>query len=218
MTQPPILHKVTAFITRAHPDREGVCELLLFEHPFAGNQIPAGTVEDGEAFTDAAIREAHEETGFPMAALSIDAYLGQEIEPLPPDRLPCLHPATVYSRPDSTSFDWARVPRGVVVTKLGRRANGFTHVTYSEYDHTLNPQFVTFTITGWVRSEVLAARQMRHYYRVALDDDSAYSMPPRWTVYTDNHTFTLFWAALDAVPPLIEGQDRWLAVLLKALD
>ena len=43
---PDSVEKVTAFITRRVDDG---CELLLFEHPVGGVQIPAGTVEPGEA-------------------------------------------------------------------------------------------------------------------------------------------------------------------------
>ena len=39
------LEKVTAFILH---QEHGETELLLFEHPTAGIQIPAGTVEEGE--------------------------------------------------------------------------------------------------------------------------------------------------------------------------
>ena len=39
------LHKVTAFILRRAP---GGPELLLIQHPHAGIQVPAGTVEPGE--------------------------------------------------------------------------------------------------------------------------------------------------------------------------
>ena len=52
--------KVTALITRPGPAGP---ELLVFEHPHAGVQLPAGTVEEGESFEAAAMREAWEETG-----------------------------------------------------------------------------------------------------------------------------------------------------------
>lgn len=49
------LEKVTVFITRGKANK---IELLLFEHPNAGIQLPAGTVEINENHYDAALREA----------------------------------------------------------------------------------------------------------------------------------------------------------------
>ncbi|MEZ4615878.1 MAG: NUDIX domain-containing protein [Caldilineaceae bacterium] len=55
-----IAQKVTAFVTRS--TAQGT-ELLLFKHPRAGIQLPAGTVEIDEAHAAAAACEAYEETG-----------------------------------------------------------------------------------------------------------------------------------------------------------
>ena len=63
-------HKVFAYIT--HGER-----LLLLSHPFApdaGIQVPAGTVEAGEDWTTAVLREAYEETG--LDNLEIVRHLG----------------------------------------------------------------------------------------------------------------------------------------------
>ena len=52
--------------------------LLVFEHPDhpdAGIQVPAGTVEPGEDPADAVLREAREETG--LAGLKLAAFLGE---------------------------------------------------------------------------------------------------------------------------------------------
>jgi 8-oxo-dGTP diphosphatase len=47
------------------------------ESPEAGIQVPAGSVEPGEALDAAALREAHEETGLPN--LRLVAYLGDQL-------------------------------------------------------------------------------------------------------------------------------------------
>jgi ADP-ribose pyrophosphatase YjhB (NUDIX family) len=65
--------KVFAYIT--HGDR-----LLVFSHPHApeaGIQVPAGTVEPGEPFEAAVLREAGEETGLP--GLTLARFLGQQV-------------------------------------------------------------------------------------------------------------------------------------------
>ena len=54
------IQKVTAFITQK---RNGLNTLLVFKHPTASIQIPAGTVEVGEDIETAVQREVHEETG-----------------------------------------------------------------------------------------------------------------------------------------------------------
>ena len=66
-----IIEKVTAFITRESVDGH---DLLLFKHPNAGIQIPAGTVEDDETPEEAVLREVSEETG--LTSLSVGEYLG----------------------------------------------------------------------------------------------------------------------------------------------
>jgi len=55
-----VVGKVVAFITRLGP---AGLELCVFEHPTAGIQLPAGTLEEGEEPLPGALREAHEETG-----------------------------------------------------------------------------------------------------------------------------------------------------------
>jgi RimJ/RimL family protein N-acetyltransferase/8-oxo-dGTP pyrophosphatase MutT (NUDIX family) len=66
-------HKVFAYITQA--DR-----LLVLSHPFApeaGIQVPAGTVDEDEAWATAVLREATEETG--LTGLQIGRYLGDDV-------------------------------------------------------------------------------------------------------------------------------------------
>lgn len=76
-----IVEKVTIFITR--PATSGI-DLLLIEHPTAGIQIPAGTVEIDEEPQAAAMREAREETG--LTTLRLQGYLGNRLEKLPPGK------------------------------------------------------------------------------------------------------------------------------------
>src|SRR4051794_18268544 len=70
--EPLHVRKAFAYITRGE-------ELLVFHHrdvslEVAGIQVPAGTIRDGEAAADAALREAIEETG--LDEVSLVGYLG----------------------------------------------------------------------------------------------------------------------------------------------
>lgn len=198
-----IVEKVTAFITRGAKDER---ELLLIEHPNAGIQIPAGTVEDGETPGEAVIREAAEETG--LTSLSIRRYLGCTEDKLPEDQRIIAEPTRVYARPDATSFDWAYLRRGISVT-LNRRMGGFSQVTYEEFDRIPDPQYVTICINGWVPDDALSDVKKRHFFHLEFHGHSEAS----WTIRADNHLFTLFWSPLAALPEIIHPQDEWLKFL-----
>ena len=88
---PTAVEKVTAFITRKQGDKH---YLLLFEHPNAGIQIPAGTVEDGETPEAAVVREVAEETGLKL--LSIHRYLGYAESKFPGGQRIMAEPTKVY--------------------------------------------------------------------------------------------------------------------------
>jgi 8-oxo-dGTP pyrophosphatase MutT (NUDIX family) len=54
------MKKVVPVILR-HPTQS--LEILAFRHPLAGSQLVKGTIEQGEKYDEAAIRELFEETG-----------------------------------------------------------------------------------------------------------------------------------------------------------
>jgi len=67
------IQKVVAYITNGR-------RLLVFKHtdfPEAGIQVPAGTVDPGEAPETAVLREAYEEIG--LTGLELVRYLGQRV-------------------------------------------------------------------------------------------------------------------------------------------
>ncbi len=195
-----ILHKVTCMITRQASQGR---ELLLIDHPHAGIQIPAGTVEPGEEAEEAAWREGQEETGLP--GLRLIKKLGKENEPLPRGRLVTAIKTGVYSRPDRSSFNWASLRTGLQVEVL-RRTAGFIQVRYSEEDDAASPEYITYEIMGWVPEEALTEQRTRHFYLFEATQET----PRRWEVTTDNHRFELFWAPLSELPAIIPPQDGWL--------
>jgi 8-oxo-dGTP pyrophosphatase MutT (NUDIX family) len=198
-----VLQKITAFITRRRP---AIPELLLLEHPYAGIQIPAGTVREGELPEIAARREAQEETG--LTGLRLNRYLGAADQVLPEARRAVLRRTIVYARPDRISFDWAYLPRGTRVRVL-QQQDQFAQILYEEPDRMPNPQSVTMRIMGWVRTSDLTRRQRRHFYHLVHEGPT----DQHWVIRVDHHRFQLFWAALDALPPLVPPQDDWLAYL-----
>jgi 8-oxo-dGTP pyrophosphatase MutT (NUDIX family) len=198
-----ILEKVTAFVTRSTPGGE---ELLMFEHPYAGFQIPAGTVEAGEAPEDAVLREAAEETG--LLGFHLRAGLGSEDWRLPEVLRFIAERTTVYGRPDPTSFDWSFLPRGTLV-HVERAVPGFSQVTFQEWDRWPERNYLSMRITGWVPDGVLATVRRRHFFHLLHPGDT----PAHWTVPVDNHLFRLFWAPLDRLPRPTSPQDGWLSFL-----
>ena len=207
----PPLPKVTVFITRQTPAGKF---LALFQHPHAGIQIPAGTVDPGETPEAAAVREAAEETR--LTDLTLLHLLGIRSEILPANQRVVLERTQVYTRPDLGSFDWAVLPRGSTVNLARESAQGggdFSHVTYLEYDNIDDPRYVTYQITGWVPSERLTDSRVRHFFH--FEYHGAQSEP--WWVQTDNHRFRLFWAPLDALPEIVAPQRVWLEAFWKKL-
>ena len=196
----PIVHKVTCFIIR----RIGKgTDLLLFNHPDVGIQIPAGTVNPGEDPEAAARREASEESG--QNNLVFLRLLGQADDPPSPGHLVLARPTTVYSRPDIGSMDWAHFRIGLPVEVL-RHAAGFTQVRYEETDRFIDPQYVNYSITGWVPDDALTDQRLRHFYLF----DEPYPTPNRWTVAIDYTVFELFWAPVGNLPPIVQPQDGWV--------
>ena len=198
-----VLEKVTAFVTRSGQQGD---ELLLFQHPFSGVQIPAGTVEAGETPEEAVRREGAEETG--LSGIELRASLGSDDWHLPGHLRLIAERTTVYARPDPDSFDWCYLPRGTMV-HVERAVPGFTQVTFQEWDRWPDRSYLSMRITGWVPDEALARVRRRHFFHLVHPGDT----PPRWEVPVDNHRFTLFWAPLARLPRPISPQDTWLAFL-----
>jgi 8-oxo-dGTP pyrophosphatase MutT (NUDIX family) len=195
-----IVHKVTCFITR-HTD-QGI-DLLLFNHPYVGVQIPAGTANPGEDPESAARREAAEESG--LESLMLLRKVGEAEDPPPQGIIFTASSTLVYSRPDLHSMDWAHFRSGLPVEVL-RHSRGFTQVCYREEERFINPRYTSYNITGWVPDGTLTKRRMRHFYLFNAPNATL----DRWSVAIDYAVFELFWAPLSHLPQIVHPQDGWL--------
>ena len=143
-----IIQKVTAFIVR---ERRGVKELLVFKHPTAGVQIPAGTVESGEDIETAVKREAYEETG--LRSVKIEAYLGCFENELAEGERIIAETTQVYIEPDLNAMPYKeKLTKGLTVNYHSTQED-FTHISYIEYDKHPNPTCICYNITGWAPNE-----------------------------------------------------------------
>jgi len=202
------IEKVTAFITRRREDGHN---LLLIEHPYAGIQIPAGTVKATENPEQAILRETFEETGLTISSppLLLDC---QETY-LAADEGFILPPSPVYARPDARSFNWICIQSGVQVEVL-RKMEGFMQITYIEHDQVPNSNYVSMQITGWVSDDRVAQKVKRHFFHIKFEGVTESS----WKIFSDHHTFTVFWAPIQELPVIIPPQDTWLKYLIETFD
>lgn len=209
MLRETAVHKVTAFITRRQQERT---QLLLFRHPNAGIQIPAGTIEEGEDWQTAVLREAAEETG--LTQLTIQRYLGQIENELAADECIITRDGQILSQPDLQSLPYLpRFTRGYTMKFLQQQGN-FSQVSYLEYDQWPNPQAIRLHLTGWLPNEAICRVKIRHY--VLLHCHQA--TPDQWTLPSDlGHEFAPFWADLQPKPSVVMPQNRWLDDVYEAL-
>ena len=199
-----IIQKVTAFIVR---ERSGVKELLVFKHPTAGVQIPAGTVEEGEDLETAVKREAYEETG--LQSVEIENYLGCFENELESNQRIIAETTRVYIEPNLNAIPYKRKqPKGLTVDYLSTQED-FTYISYIEYEYDKfhKPICIDANITGWVPNENLSAEKKRHFFLMSTQEETA----DAWELKSDlGHIFKPYWTPLSPKPKIISPQDRWL--------
>lgn len=203
------LRKVTCFVVRRRG--EG-WQVLLLRHPNAGVQYPAGTIEPGETPAEAALREAIEEAGLPtFGKVSAAGELAEELAA--PIWLTAAS-TPLYARPDGSRLPWAPVDLRAGLTVIGEReTDEMVQVTYEEFDRFPDPQHVTVRLTGWAPRAALTRARRRWFFLLPF----AGSAPEAWDHAADGHTWRLFWAPADDLPPIVEPQDRWTTYLTAAL-
>ena len=199
-----VVQKVTAFIVR---ERGGLKELLVFKHPTAGIQIPAGTVEAGEDIETAVKRETYEETG--LQSVEIKAYLGCFENELENNQRIIAETTRVYIEPNLTAIPYKRkLPKGLTVDYRSIQRD-FTCISYIEYayDRFHKPICIDTHITGWVLNESLSAQKERHFFLLSTQEETE----DAWELKSDRgHIFRPYWTPLSPKPEIISPQDRWL--------
>ncbi len=197
-----VVQKVTAFIVR---ERCGVRELLVFKHPTAGTQIPAGTVEEDEDIETAVKREAYEETG--LQFVEIENYLGCIENELENDQRIIAEATQVYIEPNLSAIPYEeKLPKGLTVD-YHSTGEDFTHISYIEYDKHPNPTCIRYNITGWVPNEHLSAQKKRHFFHLTTQEETA----DTWELKSDRgHIFMPYWTSLSPKPNIIPPQNKWL--------
>ena len=199
-----IIQKVTAFIVC---ERRGVKELLVFKHPTAGIQIPAGTVEAGEDLETAVKREVYEETG--LRSVEIENYLGCFENELADNQRIIAETTQVYIEPNLKAIPYKRkLPKGFTVDYLSTQED-FTHISYVEYEYDKfhKPTCIDSNITGWVPNENLSAQKKRHFFHLSTQEETE----DAWELKSDmGHIFKPYWTPLSPKPEIISPQDRWL--------
>ncbi len=199
-----IVQKVTAFIIR---ERNSIKELLVFKHPTAGIQIPAGTVEEGEDIETAVKRETYEETG--LRFVKVESYLGCFENELKNNQRIIAETTEVYIEPNLDAMPYKRkLSKGLTVDYLSTQED-FTHISYIayEYDKFYKPTCIRSNITGWVPNENISAQKKRHFFHLSTQEETA----DAWELKSDQgHIFKPYWTPLSPKPNIIPPQDQWL--------
>jgi ADP-ribose pyrophosphatase YjhB (NUDIX family) len=179
---------------------------------------PAGTVEEGETFEDAVLREAHEETC--LEQIRLVKLLAESSYSLKEKRQAFLQTTPLFSEPSLTSApvdigygDGSLFRRGMVVL-LRREVEGSSEIVHEEYDLNVSPPKIQFSVRGWVLSHDLTAQQTRRFFLLTPTQET----PDTWELLAeDRYLFRLYWIPLVPRPQLMASQDGWLNIVYDQL-
>lgn len=194
--------KVTAFVTR---DGKVGREMLVFRHPTAGVQLPAGSVEADEEAKAAALREVTEETG--LTDIITVAKLGTRTYPLPDEGRIIAKAAILLDAPDGKPLKNAFLRRGLTVQEIGC-SGMYSQVEFREYTlHNDVLQVARAIASGWLCSVDLAVSVERHFFHIRTTSPTR----DNWVwLAEEEHAFECYWEPLADHPRLVSGQDQWL--------
>lgn len=196
-----VLEKVTAFVTR---DIGRERQILVFRHPQAGFQVPAGTVELGEEPELAVIREAKEESN--ISQIRLVKELGSIFEIKPEKEKVLLRLTKLFNEPRfDASSDGFILDRGLKVRVIDTEGD-FSFVESEPRNIRENPPERRMKMKGFVRSSLLTTDVKRYFYHLTTEEKT----PDTWQVQTDGHIFELSWSNLDQKRILNSYQQPWL--------
>lgn len=193
-----VIEKVTLFITRESPSGK---QLLMFQHPNAGIQLPAGTVEIDETPEQAAYREAYEETG--LDQWEWIRQLGVEVVPIPDGQVALLESFALHNLEGEPHF--VQLQRGAKVQVLSAR-DDLARVRY-EMDPLQAGKMINEQVIGDLPAGLLVEKQQRTFFHL----HTAQQTPDQWDHLADmGWTFTCFWTPLANPAALHPAQASWL--------
>ena len=189
MRRSKTIEKVTAFITKEFKGRRN---LLLFKHPLAGIQVPAGTVDLGEKPVQAVLREVEEETQ--ISSYDTVRELDVIDEELPEEERMLLRMSKLFSEPayDSSSEGFV-MTRGSIARVL-KYCGDFAFVEAEPMDLRNKPAARNETMNGYVRRSILTREVRRYIFHL----ETKANCLETWQVQADGHTFDLYWAVLES--------------------
>jgi 8-oxo-dGTP pyrophosphatase MutT (NUDIX family) len=199
------VRKATAFVTRETANGR---EVLVFRHPEAGIQLPAGTVEDGESFEDGARREACEESG--LCDLILAKQLATLEQCFDGGQRRIVRDVELFDKPDGIPIGQS-FERGIPV--LFHEARGdYASVTH---DAANDPYFPYPSISGWVQLDAVQPhRLVRHLFHLTTTTPP----PDRWEHIAEGALpFRFFWVNVNAHPQLVAPQQVWWDAVIEQL-
>jgi 8-oxo-dGTP pyrophosphatase MutT (NUDIX family) len=203
------VEKVTAFVTR---DNGLDYDLLVFQHPNAGVQLPAGTVEMGESPEQAVLREVVEETG--LQRVKIKRMLGQLSLVLPEDERIILRMTKLFDSPnfDASSPGGYGLERGSPVRVTGE-AGVFSSVLCDLMDWSQQPPTRISGVKGFVRTSLLGSVIERHFFHLEMQKTT----PDSWSISADGHVYQLYWQPIVPRPQIHPLHNKWLEMVYENL-
>lgn len=173
----------------------------MFQHPNAGIQLPAGTVEIDETSEQAAFREAYEETG--LNQWDWIKNLGDEVVPIADGQVALLESFTLHNLEGEPHF--VQLQRGAKVQILSAR-DDLARVCY-EMDRLRDGKMINEQVVGDLPTTLLAEKQRRTFFHMHTMQQT----PEQWEHLADmGWTFNCFWTPLANPAALHPAQASWL--------